>query len=197
MLTRPLGTKRHAHGWWRKKTWNGIASDRMNWFIDCGVVGESKHRMGPPNTSEERFPNEYAKVRRSAETRNLRKSVLTSKVVNPFTRDLKPPFTGRRRDFYISKLPSNLKNIPSVNTYMNVFYIPWFAELITYIYKPATSSHFEPRLLMPRFWLSLPLTFDSSFAGVISYRDSWIGFPKSHPKWSSSIPRIFPKSSVP
>jgi hypothetical protein len=80
--------------------------------------------MGPPNTSEERFPNEYAKVRRSAETRNLRKSVLTSKVVNPFTRDLKPPFTGRRRDFYISKLPSNLKNIPSVNTYMNVFYIP-------------------------------------------------------------------------
>jgi hypothetical protein len=49
------------------------------------------------------------------------------------------PFIGRRRDFYIPKTPSNLKNIPSVNTYMNVFYI-------SYIYKPATSSHTKPGL---------------------------------------------------
>jgi hypothetical protein len=61
---------------------------------------------------------------KNGETKNLRKPVLTSKVVNPFTRALMPPFIGRRRDFYILRLPSNLRNIPNVNTYKNVFYIP-------------------------------------------------------------------------
>jgi hypothetical protein len=56
-------------------------------------------------------------------------------------------FIGRRRDFYIPKIPSNLRNIPSVNMYMNVLYIPWFAGLISYIHKPATSSHIKPGLL--------------------------------------------------
>jgi hypothetical protein len=46
-----------------------------------------------------------------------------SKVVNPFTRALTPPFIERRRDFYIPKIPSNQRNIPSVNMYMNVLYI--------------------------------------------------------------------------
>jgi hypothetical protein len=55
-------------------------------------------------------------------------------------------FYRETKDFYILKLPSNLKNISSVNMYMNVFYIPWFAGLISYIYGPATSSHFKPRL---------------------------------------------------
>jgi hypothetical protein len=73
------------------------------------------------------------------ETKNLLKTVQASKVVNPFTRALVPPFIGRRRDFYIPKTTSNLKNIPSVNMYMNVFYI-------SYIYKPATSSHTKPGL---------------------------------------------------
>jgi hypothetical protein len=49
------------------------------------------------------------------------------------------PFIGRRRVFYIPKVPSNLGNIPIVNTYMNVFYI-------SYIYKLATSSHAKPGL---------------------------------------------------
>jgi hypothetical protein len=53
------------------------------------------------------------------------------------------PFIGRRRDFYIPKVPSNLRNIPNVNMYMNVLYIP-------YIYKPATSSHIKPGLLRRR-----------------------------------------------
>jgi hypothetical protein len=79
------------------------------------------------------------------ETNNLRKPALTSKVVNTFTRALTPPFRGIRRDFYISKIPLNLGNIPSANMYMNVFYIPWFAGLISYIYKPATSSHIKTR----------------------------------------------------
>jgi hypothetical protein len=58
-----------------------------------------------------------------------------------------PPFIGRRRDFYVLKVPSNPRNIPNVNTYMNVFYI-------SYIYKPATSSHAKPRLLRQRPWLA-------------------------------------------
>jgi hypothetical protein len=57
------------------------------------------------------------------------------------------PFIGRRRDFYILKIPSNLRNIPSVNMYMNVFDILRFAGLISYIYKPATSSHVKRGLL--------------------------------------------------
>jgi hypothetical protein len=51
----------------------------------------------------------------------------------------RPPFIGRRRDFYIPTIPLNLKNIPSVNTHTNVFYI-------SYIYQPATSSHAKPGL---------------------------------------------------
>jgi hypothetical protein len=73
------------------------------------------------------------------ETRNLLKTAQTSKVVNAFTRALTPPFIGRRMDFYIPKVPSDPRNIPSVNMYMNVFYI-------SYIYKPATSSHTKPGL---------------------------------------------------
>jgi hypothetical protein len=78
------------------------------------------------------------------ETRNLLKTAHASKVVNPFTRALAPPFT---RDFYIMKIPSNQRNIPTVNMYMNVFYTPRFAGLISHFYKPATSSHIKPGLL--------------------------------------------------
>jgi hypothetical protein len=73
------------------------------------------------------------------ETKNLLKTARTSKVVTPLTRALAPPFIRRRRDFYIPKVPSNPRNIPNVNTYMNVFYI-------SYIYKLATSSHAKPEL---------------------------------------------------
>jgi hypothetical protein len=58
------------------------------------------------------------------ETKNPLKIAHASKVVNPITRALAPIFIGRRKDFYIPKIPSNLGNIPSVNMYMNVFYIP-------------------------------------------------------------------------
>jgi hypothetical protein len=85
---------------------------------------------GPsPRTQESwmRVTDKSARIMESGKTRNLRKPVLTSKVVNPFTRAFAPPFIGRWRDFYIPILPSNLRNIPNVNTYKNVFYIPWFA----------------------------------------------------------------------
>jgi hypothetical protein len=55
------------------------------------------------------------------ETKNHQKPELASKVVNPFTRALAPSFIGRRKDFYIPRIPTNLGNIPSVNTYINVF----------------------------------------------------------------------------
>jgi hypothetical protein len=80
------------------------------------------------------------------ETKNFLKIAQASKVVSPFTRALSPPFIGRRRDFYIPKVPLNPRNIPNVNTYMNVFYI-------SYIYKPATSSHVKSGLLRQRLWL--------------------------------------------
>jgi hypothetical protein len=71
------------------------------------------------------------------------------------------PFIGRRTDFYIPKIPSNPRNIPSVNMYMNVFYIPWFAGLISYIYKPATSSHVKPGLLRWRLGLGFSVVPES------------------------------------
>jgi hypothetical protein len=63
------------------------------------------------------------------ETKNPLKTAHASKVVNPFTRALAPPFIGRRRDFYIPKVPSNIRNIPNVNMYMNVFYTHTFTSL--------------------------------------------------------------------
>jgi hypothetical protein len=80
--------------------------------------------MEPPNTSDERFKNKHKKELKNPETRNLEKPVFSSKVVNPFTCALRPPFIGRRRDFYIPILPSDPKNIPNGNMYINVFYIP-------------------------------------------------------------------------
>jgi hypothetical protein len=84
-------------------------------------VGGSENWKESPNTRASRASAQFTKDR---ETKNLRKHVLTSKVVNPFTRALVPPFIGRRREFYIPRLPSNLENIPSVNMYKNVLYIP-------------------------------------------------------------------------
>jgi hypothetical protein len=90
------------------------------------------------------------------ETKNLPLVAQISKVMNPFTRALAPPFIGRRRDFYIPKTPLHSKNILGVNTHTNVFYI-------SYIYKPATSSHAKPglfetitlTLLLASSWISL------------------------------------------
>jgi hypothetical protein len=90
-------------------------------------VGGSENSEGIPEHKSIRIQNartykpgmQFTKE----ETKNLPKTALASKVVNLFTRALVPPFIGRQRDFYIPKIPSNLRNIPSVNMYMNVFYI--------------------------------------------------------------------------
>jgi hypothetical protein len=72
----------------------------------------------------------------------------------------RPPFIGRRRDFYIPSIPLNLKNIPSVNTHTNVFYI-------SYIYKPATSSHVKPG-----FFETTTLTLLLASSWMFSFRKS-------------------------
>jgi hypothetical protein len=56
--------------------------------------GVRKSDGGP----EHKNKNRSAQVMKE-ETKNLWKHVLASKVVNPFTRALAPPFIGRRRDF--------------------------------------------------------------------------------------------------
>jgi hypothetical protein len=118
----------------------------------------SENQKGSTNT---RVSKEGIQFTKDGETKNLWKSALATKVVNPFTRALAFPFIGKRRDFYIPRIPSNLRNIPSVNTYTNVFYIPWFTGLISYIYKSTTGSLFKPGLLMWCLWLGSFLTLES------------------------------------
>jgi hypothetical protein len=103
--------------------------------------GYPKIRIRCPNTREENTQTFKSEAQMTQdETKNLLKTAHASKVVNSFTRVLTPPFIGRRRDFHIPKVPSNLRHIPNVNMYMKVFHFP-------YIYKPATSSHIKLGLL--------------------------------------------------
>jgi hypothetical protein len=57
---------------------------------------------------------------------------------------------------------------------MNVFYIPCFVRLISYIYKRATNSHFKPGLLMWRLWLGFSQILEDLFPKIIIHRDSRI-----------------------
>jgi hypothetical protein len=91
------------------------------------AVGGIRKFGGSPRTHgrwNRRTTGSKVQFAKDRETKILQKTALVSKVVNPFTRALAPPFIGRRKDFYIPKIPSNLRNIPSVNMYMNVFYTP-------------------------------------------------------------------------
>jgi hypothetical protein len=66
-----------------------------------------------------------------------------------------------------------------------IFYILWFAGLISYIYKSATSSHFKPGLLKWRLWLGFFLTSQASFMKIITWRDSRTRAPQY-----SRIPQV-------
>jgi hypothetical protein len=81
--------------WWHRELFFG-------WTTVDANVGGSENRMESPNT---RITNESAQVTKDGETKNLWKPVLISKVVNPFTRALAPPFIGRRRDFLSREYP--------------------------------------------------------------------------------------------
>jgi hypothetical protein len=124
-------------------------------------VGGIRNSGWDPRTQEKGIQTHSSTLMTQEETKNLLKNAQASKVVSPFTRALAPPFIGRRRDFYISKIPSNQKNIPNVNTYMNVFYI-------SYIYKPATSSHVKPGLLRQRLGLGFLLFVNLLFIGTFT-----------------------------
>jgi hypothetical protein len=110
----------------------------VGWLYYWSLLGCPKIQMNPRTLVEEKSKR-FSTQMTQEETKNLLKTAQTSKVVNVFTRALVPPFTWRRRDFYIPKTPSDPRNIPNVNMYMNVFYI-------SHIYKPATSSHIKPGL---------------------------------------------------
>jgi hypothetical protein len=103
------------------------------------MLGGTRNFGWDPRTQEKGIRTRSSTRMTQEETKNLLKTAQASKVVTPFTRALAPPFIGRQRDFYIPKVPSNPRNIPNVNTQMDVFYI-------SYIYKPATSSHAKPGL---------------------------------------------------
>jgi hypothetical protein len=94
-------------------------SAEIRWAPMLGVsenpdkIPEHKRRMYATFKSESQTTKE--------ETKDLFMTVLASKVVNPFTPALAPPFIGRRRDFYIPTIPLSPKNVPSVNAHTNVF----------------------------------------------------------------------------
>jgi hypothetical protein len=79
--------------------------------------------MEPLNTCDERFKNEHLKEL-NPETKNLRKPVFLSKIVNPFIRTLGPPFYKKMKRLLHSEITLGSKNIPNENMHMNVFYIP-------------------------------------------------------------------------
>jgi hypothetical protein len=88
------------------------------------VGGYPKIWIRSPNTREKYMQTFRSEAQMTQEeTKNPLKTAHASKVVNPFTRALAPPFIGRQRDCYIPKILSNLGNIPSVNMYINAFYI--------------------------------------------------------------------------
>jgi hypothetical protein len=150
--------------WWHHELFFG-------WNHGGSQCWGSENQMESPNT---RVTNRSTQATKKEEIKNLRKPVHASKVVNPFTRALVPPFIGRWRGFYIPRIPSNLENIPSLNMYINVFYIPWFAGLIWYIYKSATCSHFKPGLLRWRLWLGFSQILEALFTKIIIHWDSRI-----------------------
>jgi hypothetical protein len=102
------------------------------------VLGVSENPEGIPE-QERRTVNTFKYNDDARGDKESPKDCSSLKSCESFYTCPRAPFIGRQRDFYILKTPSNSKNIPSVNMFMNVFYI-------SYIYKPATSSHTKPGL---------------------------------------------------
>jgi hypothetical protein len=115
--------------------------------------GCPKIRMKPPNTSWRKV-KAFKYLDDARGDKESAKDCSNLKSCESFYTCPRAPFIGRWRDFYIPKVPSNPRNITNVNTYMNVFYI-------SYIYKPATSSHAKPGLLRQRVWLGFLLVRES------------------------------------
>jgi hypothetical protein len=106
------------------------------------MLGGPKGRIESPNT---RFSNKNHKSC-ERETKNLRKLVLASKVVNPFTRALAPPFIERRRDFLHPENTLKFREYSKCEHVHERLIHPVICGADSYIYKPATISHVKPRL---------------------------------------------------
>jgi hypothetical protein len=111
--------------------------------------GGSENRKGPPNTNGVGFPNKYMKVCKSAETRNLPKSVLASKVVNPFTCALEPPFYKETKELLHSEINLESREYSKCEHVHEHLLHAVICGTNFIIYKHATRSHLEPGLLAP------------------------------------------------
>jgi hypothetical protein len=67
------------------------------------AVGGPKNRRESPNTRTQDQRDSTCNSRKTGRQKNLQKTALALKVVNPFTRAHAPPFIGRRRDFLHSE----------------------------------------------------------------------------------------------
>jgi hypothetical protein len=97
------------------------------------------------------------------------------------------PFYRETKGLFHSKITLESRNILCMNMYMNVFYIPWFAGLISYIYEPATSSHFKPVLFGETSLTWLPVNL-GSFIHEIHHSSRFLNgdfprFPNSAGCW--------------
>jgi hypothetical protein len=86
------------------------------------------------------------------------------------------PFYRETKGLLHSEITLESKEYSNVNTYKNAFYIPWFTGLISYIYKPATSSHFKRTFEATSLTWPLP-DIRSSY----SWKPPPIMVPKSRP----------------
>jgi hypothetical protein len=173
---------------------------QREWFVATAMEIHYKtwcwHVRKPAGVPEHKS-YEAGPQTRAHESRKVRRQRISERLCTPQKLWIllyvpsRPPFVGRRRNFYILRLLSNLMNIPNVNTYKNVFYISWFAGLISYIYNPATSSHFKSGLLKRHLWLASSRTPKSSFTKISALCDSRIKtppdsrFPNFADSWSS------------
>jgi hypothetical protein len=121
--------------WWHRELFFGWNT------VGANVGGIRKSRQDPRTRETERDKHVQVQRWRKRRQRISCRLLKFPKLWIPLHVPSRPPFIGRRRDFYIPTIPLKSKNIPSVNAHTNVFYI-------SYIYKLATSSHAKPGL----FW---------------------------------------------
>jgi hypothetical protein len=106
----------------------------------------------------------------------------------------RPPFIGRRRDFYISIIPSDLENIPNGNMYINVFSYPVICGTNFGYLQTCHLSTLKSGLLVPRLWLGSFVTLPSP-TRIDESSPPGFGGPNSTPKSSFPNCYVHPKLS--
>jgi hypothetical protein len=91
---------------WRCSSWSVSAGMLFfGWNTVGANVGGVRKFGWYPRTRVQGKSKRSSTLMTRKETKNLLETAHTSKVVNAFTHALAPPFIGRRRDFYILKIP--------------------------------------------------------------------------------------------